>query len=292
MARYLIDRHGRLWDPYDEQLLVLLGDPDPDYDILAYAVRNLGAIDVEVEAGRATLRLRRLTVTRLALEAVTDVLIRLPLSGVIIHCENEQRTEKSFASAPEAVAWIESNGVLTPGGGSQNLVATPRRIDALSERRLSKLDAPEDRLALIFKKWRMSQGKFNSDTGAFLIRFGLLDRTSVVSEAPDSRELIIEHAATSFVCYDNYDKSWNFLAQGKRLADQPDPNFGRWINDTYRNVLQQREPRFESVDAVVQPQGAEPYRFRYNRLLLPWQNERGMNVLTGTSYNEFAGRAV
>jgi hypothetical protein len=290
MTRYLIDRHGRLWDPYDEQLLVLLGDPDPDYDILAYAVRNLGAIDLEIRDQLAVIRFRRQTVTRVAVEAMLDVLVRDSLREIAIHCESENWTEKKFSDPTEAVAWIEANGIVS-GGEARSLVATARRLEALSERRLSRVEEPEDRFALVFKKWRMSQGRFNSEVGSFLIRFGLLDRTSLVSEAGDG-QLIIEHAAPAYKTYDNYDKSWSLLAQGKRVSDQPDPEFGRWIDSTYRAVLNQKEPRFEHVDAVVQAPGTEPYRFRYNRLLLPWRSETGARLITGTSYNEFAGRVA
>jgi|GEM_PF-1473947 len=284
----IIDSDGSTFSAYDETLVARWGYPDPDFDLRSFAVRNLGAIDVLVEAEQVTLTFRWLMVRPVALDSLIELLGRLPSRPVLVRTEAGTWIEQSLPTPEEAAEWVTANRALARGSVARNMITTPRHLRALSDRSLSKIDDVEDRLSLMFKKWRLSHGLFNADIASFLVRFGMFDRTVIVAKSHNDNSLLFEHVGSAFALYENSDSAWNFRAQGMPVVDQPDPDFGRWIDDTYRGVLDGQKPRFDYVDTVIQARGANPYRFCYDRLLLPWQSADGTMVLTGTSYNQHA----
>lgn len=282
--RLIIDSDGSVCSAYDDKLLDRWGYPDPDFDLPSFAVRNLGAIDVQVDPGQTNVTFRWLTVKPDALDSLIELLGRLPSRPVLVCAEAETWVETPFTTTHEAAEWIGAHRSLARASKSSNVITTPRHIRALGERPLSRIDEDEDRLALIFKKWRLSRGKFDGDTASFLVRFGLFDRTVVASESHNDGALIFEHSGAAFTLYDKFDKAWNLQAPGARLIDQPDPEYGRWIDRTYREILDRGEPCFESVDALIQARAAEPNHSCYDRIVLPWCSTEGTRIVTGTSY--------
>lgn len=287
MRRFLIDRHGKVWAYPGDGLGEALGYPDPDFDVWSYAVRNLGAVEISVENGEIVVSMRSATAHADAVNAAERFLATLGDSPVRLRYEIGAWIEETYDGLHEAIGRMA--GALAETARESRRIAftaKSRKLDMLSEYRLNRIDTTEERLSLLFKKWRLSHGTFDAETASFLVRFGLLDRTAIVSEAAGDGSLVFEHWGTAFQAYETYDKSWSFAAPGVPIANQPDPEYGRWVDRTYRAVLDERRPRFEYVDAVIQARtaAAEPYRSRYDRLLLPWQSSTGRRIVTGTSY--------
>jgi hypothetical protein len=285
VSRYLIDHKGKIWSHPAEGLGAALGYPNPDFDIWAYAIRNLGAVEVVCAADGLTVTMRTATAHAKAIHGAQQLLSTLEPQPVKLRYEIGTWIEETYDNPQQAAGRIES--ALHDAATTPNRVAfmsSPRKLAPLSEHRLNRIETADEKLGLMFKKWRLSQGRFDPETAAFLVRFGLFERTAVVTEKDTSGELVIEHVGAAFKLYTRYDDAWPLTASGNKLADQPDPDYGRWVDRTYRGVLDERQPRFEYVDAVIQARGAEPYRSRYDRLLLPWQDKQGARIVTGTSY--------
>jgi hypothetical protein len=262
-----------------------LGYPDPDFDIWAYAIRNLGAVEIAVGGDHTTVTMRTATAHAEAIRVAEQFLPTLGTLPIRLRYEIGTWVEETYEDPQQAIGRMASalaDAALQPRRVA--FVSKARRLAALSESRLNKIETADERFSLLFKKWRMSQGLFDPEMPNFLVRFGLIDRTVVVGESPVDGELVFEHAGFGFKAYDSYDKTWTFRLQGKRFSDQPDPDYGHWVDRTYRSVLEQVQPRFEYVDAVIQARAAEPYRSRYDRLILPWRNDTGARLLTGISY--------
>lgn len=286
MKRYLVDHKGQVWTHPAQGLGEALGYPQPDFDMWAYAIRNLGAVEIAADEDGATVTMRTATAHSEAIRGAQRVLATLGSVPIKLRYEIGTWIEESYEHPAQAAAGML--GALETAAAIPNrmaFVSKSRKLNVLSEQRLNRIETVEERLGLVFKKWRLSQGRFDPEMASFLVRFGLFDRTAVVVESKDDAGLVFEHSGTGFNLYDTFDKSWNFRAQGARLVDQPDPDYGRWIDRTYRGVLDENQPRFEHVDAVIQARGGEPYRSRYDRLLLPWRTTSGTRVVTGTSYH-------
>lgn len=283
MSRYLIDKGGDIAPAYDEGLTAKFGYPLPDFDLASFAVRNFGAIDLEIDPKTVTIRFRWLTVTPAAIDVLIETLLRNPrTASVAIHCEMENWIERGFSSPEEAAAWITANRELWVGTGARNVITTPRSLKSLSDRSLSHLDHGDDRLALMFKKWRLAHGMFSGEMTEFLVRHNLLDRTVITFQRPEG-DPAFEYVGSGVTIYEGANPEWTYTVAGRPMTDQPDPEFGKWSSSIYSNVMHQAEPTFDHVDAVVR-YGKGTGRFRYDRLLLPWVSGSGTRVVTGLSF--------
>lgn len=286
MARYLVDPQGKVWAYPASGLAEALGYPDPDFDVWSYAVRNLGAVEIAVGPQETVVSMRTATADAKAVGGAERFLAEHPgPNPVRLRYEIGTWIEETCETPRQAIGRM-ATALADAARESRRIAfaAKARNVEMLAEYRLNKIETPEERFSLLFKKWRLTRGIFDSDTASFLVRFGLIDRTFVVGESPNDRSLVFEHVGLGFRAYDSYDEAWAFSTNGVPIANQPDPDYGRWIDRTYRNVLTAREPRFEYVDAVIQARGGEPYRSRYDRLLLPWQSVEGRGIVTGISY--------
>jgi hypothetical protein len=286
-TRFVIDQNGQVWDPYDERFLAALGDRDPDYDIVRYAVRHLGYVDVDLAPAGGqppTVRYRELTVTPQALSATTQLLSQLSDVPVVIVRETDAWHSQIFPNPGAAQQWIEAS----LAGGQvaatlRDIQVMPQNLRALGERPLDqRLEQAEDRLALLYKKWRLTGGAFREDLPEFLIRCDLLDRTAIAGESSD-QQLCWEHIGHGLNMYGDQNSDWNFELIGRPISEQPDPNYAVYVERTFRDVLEKASPSYDHVDAVIRNnQGS--HRTRYNRLILPWQTSGGKGVLTTLSY--------
>ncbi|HTY66085.1 MAG TPA: hypothetical protein VMH36_05510 [Alphaproteobacteria bacterium] len=286
MARYLIDGQGHVWDPFDDQLLVVLGDPDPDYDLVSYAVRNLGFVDVAVPAGPedvTTIRLREVAVTAPALLATSELIARLPVGPVVIISSNEHWTEQRFDTPSSAVAWlldrVNSDSVAVH---FSDIAVVPQDLSRLSNRRLNALEQNDDRLALFFKKWRIASGRYSYDTTEFMVNFGLLDRAALARPS-HSGAIVWDHLGHKLNMYERDDKTWHLTLVGCPVDQQNDSNYGTFVNKTFRETLESRQPRLDHVDAVIRNRTGA-HRSRYDRLILPWETEDGSKIISTLSY--------
>ena len=287
MGRYLIDHEGRVWSEPGNGLGETLGYPDPDFDAWSYAIRNLGAVEITVEANLTTVAMRSATAKASAVARAEAFLATLPPTPVRLRYEIGTWVEETCETPEHAVDRL-ANALVDSMRESRRVAfsAKARKLDLLGDIRLNRLESNEERLGLVFKKWRLSHGTFDNETPNFLIRFGLIDRAVIANQSDSSGAIVFSHAGSGLNLYDNHDKAraWAFAVVGARVEDQPDPDYGRWVAQTYRSVLSENRPRFDFIDAVVQPPNAEPYRTRYDRLLLPWRMPSGERVVTAVSF--------
>lgn len=280
--RLIVDRDGSVWSAYDESLVERWGYPEPDFDLPSFAVRNLGAVDILVDEQQTTITFRWLTVKAEALAGAVQMLEQIPPREVIVRCETHSWTDQRFLSPAEAISWIAANRTLWLGASSRSVITTPRKLNALSDRPLSRIEDGDDSLALLFKKWRLTHGRFSEDVVTFLVRFGMLDRAVITRQKPGD-EIIFEHVGSGITLYNHVDPDWTYTIAGQPVVAQPDQEYGQWVASIFRDVSDRRQPAFDHVDAVVRDgQGAG--RFRYDRLLLPWESADESRLVTSLSF--------
>ena len=284
MRQFLIDKEGKVWHADDNRLLEALGYPDPDFELLSYAIRNMGAIGVELGDAATTVRFRALTVSPSAMQAAGEFLASNAIGEITIYSETSEWEEHRFANPLDALRWIYT----IPGTPEvRNVVTQSRDVRQIANRRIGKgLDTPEDRLALMFKKWRLTSGKLPHDWAEFLFRFNLLDRSSIASKNSGDT-LVWQHMGSAITLYDTKRAGWQFDLQGRPVADQPDKEYGKYADAHFRNALAQGSPALDHVNAVISD-GRSTRQFSYDRLLLPWKTETGGDVVTSLSYKTAA----
>jgi hypothetical protein len=280
VAKHLIDRNGKIWEAGDPLLLEALGYPDPDFELLSFAVRNMGAVSIDVGDKDITLSYRAQTASADALSAAAKFLAKLPPLPVSVRAESADWREHRFVSGVDALTWLGTQ----PAMAARNVIIEPRRLTAISDRQLSRLEMSDDYFALLFKKWRIAGGQMRDDVPELLVRFGLLDQTTIASREGNG-QMVFDHVATKINIYRRHfdDGSWVYRMKGMPVSAQPDRDYATYVDSTFRRALDQNGPSFDHISAVISDR-AGVTRHVYDRLLLPWRTEDGRQFVTCTAY--------
>ena len=71
--------------------------------------------------------------------------------------------------------------------------------------------------------------------------------------------------------FDSYSKTWQENALGMPVEEQPDYEYGRWVQTMYGEVLETHQPRLDDIDATIRrPHLNDKVRVCYQRLILPF----------------------
>ncbi len=258
----LVTPDGQWVFPGSSEFLAALGDPDPDYDGEAFAVKNLGFIKfsmiersiVEIELHPRNAELPALLAVQHHIAASQVTLFRIKFFDTAWHSEITSSAEQAIIrlsqlTAPAFTAASRDRFIIEPQDYSQLL-----RDDA-------------NGLRFMAQKWRMSFGRFDSTVISFAINHDLLSLMAIVG--------VRSHPA---------DPVWRFLGPahsnwlgeqglvsviGHRMDQLPDREYGAWASDFYRDVAATGQPRYDHVTAAIQRQ-PKPYVTHYERLMLPW----------------------
>jgi hypothetical protein len=242
-----------------------------DCDPLAYAVRNLGFVLIIDRPGFLRLRLRPLLVSSRTVAA-------------LFYWLAEHRPARS------AVAWFDDQWHDEVCGGPRQLyqrlsemlhasarslvsepyLATRRSMDAI-------LDPPGHPFAPLLKSWLRGS---REDLLAIARRQGLWERAMVAERDPLSGGFRFRHSGGSIQLYG---AEWSEKAAGRRLSEQPDSAYGAWIEQGCANVDEARNVRVELVHAAVVGSDRQVRRWRYERLMLPFEAADGRRVVMSIS---------
>jgi hypothetical protein len=268
------------------EFLAALGDPDPDYDSIAFAVKNLGFIKFQI-VGQSIIEID-LHPRNVKLPALLSVQQQLLSSQVklfrIRYFDSSWQSEIS-SSAEHTIARLSElcAPAFTPETTARFL-AEPRDFSTVFEDETNPLRP-------LVQKWRVSFGHFDPSVVTLALRNQLLSR--MVIAGVKSR---------------NEDPVWRFLGDGHRwmgghylangigekVGNIPDKEYGDWVCEFYKSVAASGQPRYDLVSALLQYEDEEgkPRRMvRYERLLLPWKTPSGEIFVTLCSKIEGKGIA-
>jgi hypothetical protein len=274
----VVTADGKWVLPDSEEFLTALGDPEPDYDALGFAIRNLGFVKfqvidrivTEVELHPRNVDLRALQALERLLEAAGTNLFRIK------YLEDEWHSEIS-ASAEHTMARLRE--LCTPVFEPP---ATERfRTEALDHDKLFSRALRTEGLGLMAMKWRVAFGNFDSSVLGLAGRNDLLPLTAIIGFDHSSYETPV----------------WRFLGEGHRWAGPeyqvngigdkveniPDKEYGHWAAEFHQAVATSGQPRYDLVTAstqIAQEKGKPRRTLRYERLLLPWRTASGEVLIT------------
>lgn len=270
---YLIDTSGRWWRWPSQLLAEQLGYPDADFDLAAYAARNLGYVWLEVREDVTLLQFRAGMLSPATLKILRPYLqkaIRERPVGLVYFASGW--LEEVFLEVGSLLARIDELASLRE----------PRMRDLFIRRSHDPVGWKANghqNLAGLFGVWREAGGIYSEAVENYLRQTELRARTVQV-QAGDDRQLRIIDSGAGFTVYDNFSfKS----CVGRLLTDQPDKAYGRWIDGIYANCLSSGDPLVDEVDAIVEQPGHDPRRRRYQRVILRWNTPEGRTMLTGSS---------
>lgn len=254
---------------------VALGDPDPDYDAAAFAVKNLGFIKfqvldqsvIEIELHPHTVELPTLLAVQQKILTSSVRLFRIKYFTSMWYSEIHSSGEQAVGRLSELCA--------------PNFEPAPKERFLVEPQDYSKLyNSKESPLQLLAQKWRMSFGHFDPTVISFAIKQQLLSRMIIAGLKPPEVEPIFRFIGDGHANW--LDRDYHLHAIGEKMQNQPDKEYGSWVSDFYTSVARTGVPRYDFVTASIQ-RSRGTYITRYERLLLPWKTPSDEILVTLSS---------
>jgi hypothetical protein len=248
-----------------------LGDPDPDYDASAFAVKNLGFIKfqmfdqsvIEIELHPATVELPALLAVQQQINASTVPLFRIRYLTTSWQSEIHSSREAAITRLSELCA-----ARFHPSRQQERFLVEPQDYMKL-------FDDEDNPLRLMAQKWRMSLAFFDPTVISFAIKHQLLSRMMIFGVKPNHSDPVFRFIGDGFQWLQ---KDYQFYGVGERVENQPDKDYGGWVSEFYKNVATTGQPRYDWVTAAIQvtpgkvvPDDRKLFMTCYERLLLPWK---------------------
>lgn len=263
----LITPDGQWVLPDTPDFFAALGDPDPDYDAVAFAVKNLGFIKFQViEQSIVEIELHPRNVELAALLAVQQQLLCSDVRLFRIKYFDTSWQSEIGSSAEFTISRLSELCApqFTPATHERFLVE-PKDFGLL-------FDDDRNLMRPLAQKWRVSFGRFDPSIITLAMRNQILSRLVVIGVKPQQPDPV-----------------WRFIGDGHRylaggqyvhtglgekVADIPDKDYGEWASAFYRAVADSGRPRYDLITTSIQyrNEDGKPWRqVRYERLLLPWK---------------------
>jgi hypothetical protein len=250
-----------------------LGYPSPDFDLIGYAIRNLGFILVSCFRNAMRIRANLGSVARRTVASAIELTMAGDYDRFAFEVGVVAPSVEIIGNLNDAIARLED---LLEATAQHD---RPAAI-VCEELSLGRLRHPKRaHLCRLIKEWKRTRGRLPRHLLAPFEETGVAERT-VLTRTYGDRGARIEFFGPRL---DVFDPGWSARAIGLDLEDQPDPIYGIGTARGYHEVQGLERPRLELVDAVINAPGRPRLRSRYERLLLPWKAPDGTVFVSGAS---------
>lgn len=253
--------------PGTSEFFAALGDPDPDYDAVSFAVRNLGFIKFEViRQSIVEIELHPRHVELPALLAVQQQLLSSDLRLFRIRYFDMSWQSEISPSAEATIARLSE--LCRP-----HFLPSPHQRFLVEPQDFGRLFQDEDNpFRAIAQKWRVSFGHFDPGLIPLAMSHQLLPRLAIIGIKPRQPDPVWRFIGEGHRWIGGSDYVHTVL--GQKCADLPDKEYGEWASSYYRSVAESGRPRYDLISTSVQylNEPGKPWRpVCYERLLLPWK---------------------
>jgi hypothetical protein len=272
----VIDDNGDMWPPSAPRLREVLMCPDPDFDVVTYAVRNLGFVLLRRQGRMVRAEMRPALVKPATLIGLYYVLVDLrPQQILLSRMMADGASHELFDDLSEFAATIERD--IDDEGMQRH-----RPAFALSPRSLAQLARPRyARFSPIVGLWRNERGALPEDLVPQLVAYGLQGRASLLRNPGGTGRLVYEHVGSGYSFVSK--ACLPLLLVGQDIEMLPDRDYGESAARSYYECLREQEPRLETVSAVMQRTDGQRLWSYYDRVLLPWHDRAGTRYVLGLS---------
>ena len=263
----LVTPDGKWVFPKTDDFFAALGDPAPDYDAVAFAVKNLGFIKWQmIEQSIIEIELHPRNVELVALLAAQQQLLASPVSLFRIrYFEGGTWQSEISASADHALRRLSE--ICAPAFAplaTERYTSEPMDLAALFE-------SGTHEFQILAKKWRASLGHFDPNVISLAAEYELLPRLTVVGVKPLECEPVFRFIGSG---HKWVGQNYQMVGIGEKMSDQPDREYGEWVSEFFKGVAASGQPRYDLVTAELryEDENNRPRRnVHYERLLLPWK---------------------
>lgn len=262
----LVTPQGQWVAPDTGEFFTALGDFDPDYDAVAFAIKNRGFIKIHItDQTLIEIELHPRNVELQALLAVQQQLVSTQVKLFRIkYLDAEWRSEIS-ASAEQVVGRLSElcAPVVTPLS-TERFRVEPQDLETI-------FAAEHNPLRPLAQKWRVSLGNFDPGVISLAVTHRLLSRLMIAGIRPDQAEPTWRFIGDGHKWIGN---QFRIGGLGETIGNMPDKSYGDWATKFYLSVARTGQPRYDFVTGSVQyeDEAGRPLKpVRYERLMLPWK---------------------
>lgn len=261
--------------PDTPEFYEVLGDPNPDYDSIAFAVKNLGFIRYQV-LGRSIveIELHPRNVELPALLAVQHEIVRSEVQLFRIKFFDTAWHSEISSSAEHVVSRLsELCAPLFVPPDTERFVVQPQDLSRL-------FGDEENVLRPLAQKWRVTFARFDPSVISLAVTHRLLPRLMIAGIKPNQS-----------------DPTWRFIGNehrwigsayqlhglGEKVSNMPDKDYGAWATEYYKAVAATGQPRYDLIAGAIryEDEDGRPRRqHSYERLMLPWRTPSGEVLVT------------
>lgn len=266
----LIDAAGQAWAANDPALMRRLGYADARVDFATFAVAERGLIHIRSIEDGIRVTLCPGAFSRVSLAGALQALNDLAPPRILLVSRAGRGTEAELFTS--VFAFIER---------AEQLAADPPieiKVPRYSvQRGLRNLTTPPFAIVRpIVDLWKERRGELGEEVHQAVQRAGLFPRTILARQPAGSSRLITEHFGAGIMVMLPCE---HLLIIGRELSQQPDREYGAWMEQAYAETGWARRPRLESVRALVRTSAGATLRTRYDRVLLPWQQKGELFIM-------------
>jgi hypothetical protein len=262
----LVTPDGEWVSPNTPEFFVALGDPNPDYDAVAFAVKNLGFIKFQViERSIVEVELHPRNVELPALLAAQQQLFTSEVKLFRVRYFDTAWQSEISSTAEHTVARLSE--LCTPAfvpPQHERFVVEPMDFSAL-------FDDDRNNLRPLAQKWRMSFGQFDPGVISLAVTHQLLSRMMIIGVRQRSQEPVWRFIGEGHRWIGG---QYRLQGVGERVENMPDKEYGEWVTEFYKSVARAGQPRYDLINGKIryEDETGKPERvIRYERLLLPWK---------------------
>ena len=252
-----------------------LGDPEPDYDAIQFAVTNLGFIKFQVvERSIVEVDLNPCHVELPALLAIQQEIIRSEVRLFRIKFFDGSWRSEISSSREHVVARLSE--LCAP-----NFAPAPTERFHVEPQDLSLVfDDESNWLRPLAQKWRVSFGHFDPTVLSLAVSHGMLSRLMIVGVKPRTKEPVWRFIGDGHTWIGT---DFRFGGIGEKMVNMPDKEYGEWVAGYYKTVAASGEPRYDRITGTIryEDEAGRPLRAHsYERLMLPWKTPSGEVFVT------------
>jgi hypothetical protein len=267
----LIDDVGRRWPRLAPRLAHQSARPAAGAGA-GDAIRHLGFVAVRLRADSIHIQFRPDLIARPALVELYYLLAQhRPASVALSYYVDDWRHE--IRPGDIAVARIDELVACVRDEERVRFCARRRQLASLDGRAFEALRA-------LIAQWRHGRR-----VGSIADMAERLDRMfagcfALARQRSGSARLVIAEIGRGFPAFD---PRWLDAVLGRAVDEAPDPAFGAWVGETYREVLAEKAPRLEDVEALVRMTDASIYHVRGRRMIAPFVGPENEPLLASVS---------
>lgn len=262
----LVTPDGEWVLPDTPDFFAALGDPEPDYDGVAFAVRNLGFIKFQqLEHLILEVELHPRNVELPALLATQQQILRSRVKLFRIKYFDTEWCSEISSTSEQVVSRLSE------------LCAPPIKLPetkrfAVEPQDLSTLFG-DDQNALrpLAQKWRVSFAHFDPTVISLAVTHRLLPRLMIAGIKPHQSEPTWRFIGNG---HGWIGSTYQLCGIGEKVENMPDKDYGAWATEYYKSVAVSGQPRYDFITGTIQyeDEDGRPRRSqRYERLMLPWK---------------------